>query len=165
MKAWPFLNWGACSGCPQNLRLWLCNTTASAPPRRASAVLSLKAEKQRGVDNKDLLVNIYQHLLEECLTAGAADMNNYCPVNSSTQIAVQFVAQALTFLFTQSANLQSLGQVRKSLETYYSSHRSSRHEADVHWPADFISHVSISVLQKHSPSCFSAFKEERRYQR
>jgi len=36
-----------------------------------------------------LLVILYQHLLEECLTAGAADMNrpNYCPVNSITQVA------------------------------------------------------------------------------
>src|SRR6218665_2003996 len=150
MKAWPFLNWGACSGCPQNLRLWLCNTTASAPPRRASAVLSLKAEKQRGVDNKDLLVNIYQHLLEECLTAGAADMNNYCPVNSSTQVAGQFLSQAYLFIYTICKSAKSLGQVSKSLETIYSSHRSSRH---VHWSAAFISDASISVLQENSPLC------------
>jgi len=36
---------------------------------------SLKAEKQKGVADKELLANLYQHLLEECLTAGAADMN------------------------------------------------------------------------------------------
>ena len=40
----------------------------------------LKAENQKGVVNKDLLANLYQHLFEECLTAGAADMNNHCPV-------------------------------------------------------------------------------------
>src|SRR6218665_675639 len=63
----------------------------------------------------------------------------------------------LTCLFTQSANLQSLGQVSKSLETIYSSHRSSGHEADAHWPADFISHASIFVLQENYLFCFSAF--------
>jgi len=89
------------------------------------------------VANKDLLVNHYQHLPEVCLKAGATDMSNYCPVHSSSQVAGQFPAK-LTSLFTQAANLQSLGQVSKSLETIYSSQRSylaSRLEADVHWPA------------------------------
>ena len=59
---------------------------------------SLKAEKQKGVANKELLANLYQHLLEECLTAEAADMNrpNYCPVNSSIQVA----GQAYLFVYT-----------------------------------------------------------------
>jgi len=35
----------------------------------------LKAKKQEGVAYRELLANLYQHLLEECLTAGAADMN------------------------------------------------------------------------------------------
>ena len=64
-------------------------------------ILLLKAEKQKGVANKDLLANPYQHLLEECLTAGAADMNNYCPVNSShAQVAGQFLCQAYLFVYT-----------------------------------------------------------------
>jgi len=57
----------------------------------------LKAEKQKGVTNKDLHANHYQHLLEESLTAGVADMNNYCPVNSSTQVAGQVPSQAYLF--------------------------------------------------------------------
>jgi len=49
-----------------------------------------------------LLVNLYQHLLEECLTAGAADMNrpNYCPVNSIKQVAGQFPSEAYLFVYT-----------------------------------------------------------------
>ena len=49
-----------------------------------------------------LLVNLYQHLLEECLTAGAADMNrpNYCPVNLITQVAGQFPSEAYLFVYT-----------------------------------------------------------------
>jgi len=38
--------------------------------------MSLKAEKQKGVTNKDLLANHYQHLLEEGLTTGASDTSN-----------------------------------------------------------------------------------------
>src|SRR6218665_3546386 len=59
----------------------------------------LKAEKQEGVAYRELLSNLYQHLLEEYLTA-AADMNrpNYCPVNSSTQVAGQFPSQAYLFV-------------------------------------------------------------------
>jgi len=52
------------------------------------------------VANKDLLANLYQHLLQECHTAGAADMNNYCPLNSSTQVAGQFLSQAYLFVYT-----------------------------------------------------------------
>src|SRR6218665_51377 len=61
----------------------------------------LKAEKQEGVAYRELLANLYQHLLEEYLTAGAADMNrpNYCPVNSSTQVAGQFPSQAYLFVY------------------------------------------------------------------
>src|SRR6218665_221768 len=78
-------------------------------------IIVLKAEKQKGVANKELLANLYQHLLEECLAAGAADMNgpNYCSVNSSTQIAGQFPSLLPVCLH----NLQCLGQVSKSLET------------------------------------------------
>jgi len=36
----------------------------------------LKVEKQKGVANKELLANLYPHLLEECLTAGAAYVNS-----------------------------------------------------------------------------------------
>jgi len=46
------------------------------------------------VTNKELLASCYQHMLKVCLTAGAADMNNYCPVNSSTLVAGQFPCQA-----------------------------------------------------------------------
>jgi len=92
--------------------------------------------------NKDLLVSHYQHLLEVCLKAGAADMSNYCPVNSNSQVAGQFPC-----LFKQAANLQSLGQVSKSLKTSYSSQRSylaSRLKADFHWPPEFyLSHLSL----------------------
>src|SRR6218665_3235959 len=61
----------------------------------------LKAEKQKGVAYRELLANLYQHLLEECLTAVAADMNrpNYCPVNSSTQVAGQSPSQAFLFVY------------------------------------------------------------------
>ena len=51
------------------------------------------------MSNKDLLANLYKQLLEECLTAGAADMNNYCPVNSRTQVAGQFPSQAYLFVY------------------------------------------------------------------
>src|SRR6218665_2573738 len=52
--------------------------------QRQTTDFILKAEKQKGVAYRELLANLYQHLLERCLTAGAADMNrpNYCPVNS-----------------------------------------------------------------------------------
>ena len=50
--------------------------------------------------NKDVLVNHYQHLLEVCLKTVAADMSNYCPVNSSTQVAVQFPCQAYLSVYT-----------------------------------------------------------------
>src|SRR6218665_992399 len=61
----------------------------------------LKAEKQIGVAYRELLANLYQHLLEKCLTGGAANMNrpNYCPVNSSTQVAGQFPSQAYLFVY------------------------------------------------------------------
>src|SRR6218665_7256 len=56
--------------------------------QRQTTDFILKAEKQKGVTYRELLANLYQHLLEKCLTAGAADMNRptYCPVNSSTLI-------------------------------------------------------------------------------
>jgi len=49
-----------------------------------------------------LLAILNQHLLEECLTARAADMNrpNYCLVNSSTQVAGQFPSEAYLFVYT-----------------------------------------------------------------
>src|SRR6218665_1143888 len=52
--------------------------------QRQTTDFILKAEKQKGVAYRELLANLYQNLLEKCLTAGAADMNrpNYCPVNS-----------------------------------------------------------------------------------
>src|SRR6218665_3054240 len=69
-------------------------------PRQTTDFI-LKAEKQKGVTYRELLANLYQHLLEKCLTAGAADMNrpNYCPVNSSTQVAGQFPSQAYLFVY------------------------------------------------------------------
>ena len=72
--------------------------------------------------NKDcfnLLVNLYQHLLEECLTAGAADMNrpNYCPVNSITQVAGQFPSEAYLFVYT----------ISKSTTPWASQHVSGDH--------------------------------------
>ena len=45
--------------------------------------------------------------LKLCLTAGAADVNNYCPVNPSTQVAGQFPVKR-TCLFTQVPNLKRL---------------------------------------------------------
>src|SRR6218665_3371965 len=68
-----------------------------------------KGLETQGVANKDclsgdhlLLANLYQHLLEECLTAGAADKNRhkgYCPVNSITQVAAgQFPSEAYLFV-------------------------------------------------------------------
>src|SRR6218665_1167814 len=44
--------------------------------------------------------NHYQHRLRVCLTAVAADMNIYCPVNSSTQVAGQFSCQAYLSIYT-----------------------------------------------------------------
>jgi len=69
--------------------------------QRQTTDFILKAEKQKGVAYRELLANLYQHLLEKCLTAGAADMNrpNYCPVNSSTQVAGQFPSQAYLFFY------------------------------------------------------------------
>src|SRR6218665_3298447 len=69
-------------------------------PRQTTDFI-LKAEKQKGVAYRELLANLYQHLLEECLTAGAADMNRpkYCPVNSNTQVAGQFPSQAYLFVY------------------------------------------------------------------
>src|SRR6218665_3846952 len=69
--------------------------------QRQTTDFILKAEKQKGVAYRELLANLYQHLLEKCLTAGAADMNrpNYCPVNSSTQVAGQFPSQAYLFVY------------------------------------------------------------------
>src|SRR6218665_883145 len=43
-------------------------------PRQTTDFI-LKAEKQKGMAYRELLANLYQHLLEKCLTAGAADMN------------------------------------------------------------------------------------------
>src|SRR6218665_454086 len=44
----------------------------------------LKAKKQKGGSYRELLANLYQHLLKKCLTPGAADMNrpNKCLTNS-----------------------------------------------------------------------------------
>src|SRR6218665_1362870 len=63
--------------------------------------LWFKGRETEGVAYRELLANLYQHLLEECLTAGAADMNrpNYCPVNSSTQFAGQFPSRAYLFVY------------------------------------------------------------------
>ena len=60
-------------------------------PRQTTDFI-LKAEKQKGVAYRELLANLYQQLLEKCLTA--ADMNrpNYCPVNSSSQVAAWSVS-------------------------------------------------------------------------
>jgi len=49
---------------------------------------------------KACLANRYQHLLQVCLTAGAADVNSYCPVNSSTQVAGQFSCQRYLSVYT-----------------------------------------------------------------
>src|SRR6218665_1393815 len=69
--------------------------------QRQTTDFILKAQKQKGLAYRELLVNLYQHLLEKCLTAGAAEMNrpNYCPVNSSTQVAGQFPSQAHLFVY------------------------------------------------------------------
>src|SRR6218665_2891988 len=69
--------------------------------QRQTTYFILKAEKQKGVAYRELLANLYQHLLVKCLTAGAADMNrpNYFPVNSSTQVAGQFPSQAYLFFY------------------------------------------------------------------
>ena len=87
-----------------------------------------KAEKQEGVAYRELLANLYQHLLEECLTADAADMNrpNYCPVNSSTQVAGQFPSQAYLFVYTISKSPKPGAGQQVSGDPFYSSRRSSR---------------------------------------
>jgi len=54
------------------------------------------------VTSKDLLVHHYQHLLEVCLKAGAADMSTIQTHRSLVSFPVK-----LTCLFTQSANLQA----------------------------------------------------------
>src|SRR6218665_2930580 len=112
----------------------------------------LKAEEEIGVAYR-VLANLYQHLLEECLTAGAADMNkpNYFPVTSSTQVAGQFPSQAYLFVYIISkAWGRSAGLWRPSIQVLGHQDR----KQGVHWPSDFISHASISVLQENSPFCF-----------
>ena len=86
-----------------------------APQRQTTDFILLKAEKQKDVAYRELLANLYQHLLEKCLTAGAADMNrpNYCPVNSSTQVAGQFPSQAYLF-FLHNPNFQPTCRLLKS---------------------------------------------------
>src|SRR6218665_3840994 len=83
--------------------------------QRQTTDFILKAEKQKGVAYRELLANLYQHLLEKCLTTGAADMNrpNYCPVNSSTQVAGQFPSQAYLF-FLHNPNFQPTCRLLKS---------------------------------------------------
>src|SRR6218665_1203894 len=100
----------------------------------------LKPELEEGVAYRQLLVILYLHLLEECLTAGAADMNrpNYCPVNSSTQVAGQFPSQAYLFVYI-------IGLVSKSLETSIQVVGHQDMKQGVHWPADIINHAYISV--------------------
>ena len=92
------------------------------------------------MSNKDLLGNHNQHLLQVCLTAGAADMHNYCLVNSSTQVAGEYSCQAYLSVYVFVANLQRLkyriGKVSKSMGTSYSCERSEliqTFEAGVHW--------------------------------
>ena len=84
----------------------------------------LKALETQGVANKDclsgdhlLLVNLYRHLLEECLTAGAADMNRHRAIVQLIQSRRSLVSfpLKLTCLFAQSLNLQRLRQVSTSL--------------------------------------------------
>src|SRR6218665_2266105 len=83
-------------------------------PRQTTDFI-LKAEKQKGVAYTELLANLYQHLLEKCLTAGAADMNrpNYCPVNSSTQVAGQFPSQAYLFVYIISDRVAECSLARR----------------------------------------------------
>src|SRR6218665_252688 len=83
-------------------------------PRQTTDFI-LKAEKQKGVAYRELLANLYQHLLEKCLTAGAADMNrpNYCPVNSSTQVAGQFPSQAYLFVYIISDRVAGCSLARR----------------------------------------------------
>jgi len=50
--------------------------------------------------NKDLLANLPIILLQLCLTAGGADINIYCPVNSSTQVAGHFLCQPSLSVYT-----------------------------------------------------------------
>ena len=94
--------------------------------------------------NKDLLAEHYQYLLQVCLTAGAADMRNYCLVNSSAQVAGEYSCQAYLSVYVFVANLQRLnyriGKVSKSMGTSYSCHRSALiqiFEAGVHRSAEF----------------------------
>src|SRR6218665_2674013 len=112
-------------------------------PRQTTDFI-LKAEKQKGVAYRELLANLYQHLLEKCLTAGAADMNrpNYCPVNSSTQVDGQFPSQAYLFVYIISkAWGRSASLWRPSIQVI--GHQDMKQ--GVHWRADCISHASISV--------------------
>src|SRR6218665_872839 len=107
-----------------------------------------KGLETQGVANKDclsgdhlLLVNLYQHLLEECLTAGATDKNRHRAIVQLIQSRRSLVSfpLKLTCLLPQSLNLQRLWQVSTSLETIYSSHQDMKQ--GVHWRADFISHA------------------------
>jgi len=60
---------------------------------------------EKGLTNKDLLANHYQHQPQVCLTAGTTDKNSYCPVAVNSSRLVSFSAK-FTYLFTQAANLQ-----------------------------------------------------------
>jgi len=77
--------------------------------------LNFKGQKQKGVAYTELLANLYQHLLEKCLIAGAADMNrpNYCPVNSSTQVAGKFPSQAYVFVYIISDRVAECSLARR----------------------------------------------------
>jgi len=59
-----------------------------------------------------MLANHYQHLLQMCLTAVAADMNNYCPANSSTEVAGQFPSHACLSFYTSCKSAKAQAEVR-----------------------------------------------------
>ena len=101
---------------------------------------------------RQLLVILYLHLLEECLTAGAADMNrpNYCPVNSITEVVGQFPSEAYLFVYTISKSTTPGASQHVSGDHIYSSHRSSRHEGGCSLENRFYSVTPIiSVHQKN----------------
>src|SRR6218665_1264299 len=72
-------------------------------PRQTTDFI-LKPEKQKGVAYREescLPIFITTCLKSTSRLGGAADMNrpNYCPVNSSTQVAGQFPSQAYLFVY------------------------------------------------------------------
>jgi len=79
-------------------------------------------------------------------------------VNSSTQVASQFPSQAYLFVYIISKSWGRSASLRRpSIQVV--GHQDMKQ--GVHWPADFISHAYISVLQENIWRPSSALKRSK----